>query len=298
MLKILKYLITIRFRKIFAKDDFFAICLLVFVITVSSYFFNLNYNKNINYLGFLILIIIGIQIDRKDIEFIKLNKNYRIILFLEYCILSLPVLILLALNNKLIYLIVFLISLFAITFLRSISSKVIKYPFKMFDVFWTISFRKYNLLLLIPVLALVVFMGYKYQNPNLQYAVLLILGAILCIPTSEREKIHFIKASSFIGKDYLWQQIKTILYNSIFVLIPIALVFLVLQEFKMLFFIPLLLLFPIVNLLFKYVFFDRIIVHNIFFATFLGFLIYGFPLLFIPILYFKAIKNLKIIQNA
>ncbi len=298
MLKILKYLITIRFRKIFSKDDFFVIGLFVFVICVLCYFFQINYCTNVKYLVIFFLVIIGIQIDRKDIEFLKLNKNYRIILFLEYCILSLPILILLALNNKLIYLIVFLISLFASTFLRSINLKVIKYPFKMFDVFWTISFRKYHLLLQLPFLALIVFMGYKYQNPNLQYAVLLILGAILCIPTSEREKIHFIKASSFIGKDYLWQQIKTILYNSIFVLIPIAIVFLVLQEFQMLFFIPLILLFPIVNLLFKYVFFDRIIVHNIFFATFLGFLIYGFPLLFIPILYLKSVKNLKIIQNA
>jgi hypothetical protein len=83
-----------------------------------------------------------------------------------------------------------------------------------------------------------------------------------------------------------------------FVIVPIAIVFVVLKEFQILFFIPLLLIFPIVNLLFKYVFFERIIVHNIFFAIFLGFLMYGFPLLFIPILYFKAIKNLKIIQNA
>ncbi len=297
MLKILKYLITIRFRKIFAKDDFFAIGLLVIVITVLSYFFNLNYNKNVNYLGFFVLIIIGIQIDRKDIELLKLNKNYRIILFLEYCILSFPVLILLAFNAKIFYFSGFLISLFAITFLRSKSSRVIKYPFKMFDVFWTISFRKYNFILLIPVLMFVIFMGYKYPNPNLQYSVLLVIGIVLCVPTSEREKIYFIKASSFIGKDYLWQQIKTILYNSIFVLIPIAIVFLVLQEFQILFFIPLILLFPIVNLLFKYVFFDRIIVHNIFFATFLGFLVYGFPLLFIPLLYLKSVKNLKIIQN-
>lgn len=168
----------------------------------------------------------------------------------------------------------------------------------MFDVFWTISFRKYKLFFLIPALGFLIYIGSKYQNPNLQYAVLLFLGLALCIPSNEREKLHFIKASSFIGKDYLWQQIKTICYNSIFVLIPIAIVFVVLQEFQIIFFIPLLLILPIVNLLFKYVFFDRIIVHNIAFLFFLGNLMYGFPILFIPILYFKAIKNLKIIQNA
>ena len=168
----------------------------------------------------------------------------------------------------------------------------------MFDVFWTISFRKYKLFLLIPVLGFIIYMGFKYQNPNLQYFVLLVLGIILCIPTSEREKLHFIKASFFIGKNYLLQQIKTTCHNSIFVLIPIVIVFAIFQDFDKIAFIPLVLLLPIVNLLFKYVFFDRIIVHNIFFALFMGGLIYGFPLLFIPILYFKAIKNLKIIQNA
>ena len=105
------------------------------------------------------------------------------------------------------------------------------------------------------------------------------------------------KVIVFTVKFYL-QQIKTTCYNSIFFLIPIAIVFAVLQEFEKVIFIPLLLLLPIVNLLFKYVFFDRIIIHNIAFVFFIGNLMFGFPLLFIPILYLKSIKNLKVIQNA
>ncbi len=298
MLQLLKYLLIIRFRKIFAKDDFFAAGLLILVIAILTYFFQVNYNNKVEYLGIFIFQIIAIQIDRKDIEFLKFNSNFRIIIFFEYCILSLPTLILLVLNAKTLYFFGFIISLFATTFLKSINSKIIKYPFKMFDVFWTISFRKYKLFWLLPMLGFVIYMSQKYQNPNLQYFVLLVLGIVLCVPSNEREKLHFIKASSYIGKDYLWQQVKTILYNSMFVLVPIAIVFGVLQEFQILLFIPLLLLLPIVNLLFKYVFFDRLIVHNIFFAFFIGGLMYGFPLLFIPILYFKSIKNLKIIQNA
>ncbi len=298
MLKILQYLIIIRFRKIFAKDDFFAIALFLLAITVLCYFFQINYQKNVVYLAVFIIQIIAIQIDRKDKDFLVLNKNFKIILLLEYVILSLPILVLLVLNSKFYYFLGYLFSIFLVTFINKSTSQVIRYPFKMFDVFWTISFRKYKLFFVIPVLGFMIFMGFKYNNSNLQYAVLLILGAVLCIPTSEREKLHFIKASSFIGKDYLWQQVKTICYNSMFVLIPIAILFAVLQEFQTLLFVPLLLLFPVVNLLFKYVFFDRIIVHNIFFGLFLGFLIYGFPMLIIPIIYFKAIKNLKIIQNA
>ena len=298
MIKILKYLILIRFRKIFAKDDFFAIGLLLTSIAVLCYFFQINYHQKADYLMFIIFQIIGLHIDRKDVSFLKLNPNFRIILFLEYTILSLPILILLLLNSKWIYIFGYLISIFAITFINKTSSKAVKYPFKMFDVFWTISFRKYKLLLLIPVLGFVVYMGSKYQNPNLQYFVLLASGIILCIPSNEREKLHFIKASAFIGKNYLLQQVKTTCFNSMFVLIPIAIVFAVLQEFDKIIFVPLLLLLPIVNLLFKYVFFDRIVVHNIAFVFFIGNLMFGFPLLFIPILYFKSIKNLKIIQNA
>ncbi len=298
MLKILKYLILIRFRKILAKDDFFAIGLLLLTIVVLSYFFQINYNQKVDYLLFFILQIIVLQIDRKDFSFLKLNSNFRIILFLEYVFLSFPILILLILNQKWVLFLGYLVSIFGITFINKTNSKVLKYPFKMFDVFWTISFRKYKLFLLIPVLGFLVYMGFKYQNSNLQYFVLLASGIILCIPSNEREKLHFIKSSSFIGKNYLLQQIKTTIYNSIFVLIPIAIVYAVLQEYDKIIFIPLLLILPIVNLLFKYVFFDRIVVHNIAFVFFVGNLMFGFPLLFIPILYFKSIKNLKIIQNA
>jgi hypothetical protein len=298
MLKILKYLILIRFRKIFAKDDFFAIGLLLIAIAVLSYFFQINYKQKVDYLLLFVIQIIVLQTDRKDVSFLKLNPNFRIILFLEYLILSLPILILLLFNQKANYILGYLLLIFGITFINKSASRALKYPFKMFDVFWTISFRKYKLFLLIPVFGFIVFMGFKYQNPNLQYAVLLALGIVLCIPSNEREKLNFIKSSSFIGKNYLLQQIKTTCYNSIFVLIPMAIVFAILKEFDKIILIPLLLIFPIVNLLFKYVFFDRIIVHNLAFAFFIVFLVYGFPLIFIPILYFKSIKNLKIIQNA
>lgn len=298
MFKILKYLIIIRFRRLFAKDDYLAIALFVLAITALTYLFQIKLLQYINYIGLFSLQVLLLQINRKDIEFLKLNTNFRLILFLEYIILSLPILILLILNFKWVYFLGFLISIFGVTFINKSTSKAFRYPFKMFDPFWTISFRKHKLFLVIPALGFLTYMGFKYQNPNLYYAVLLVAGIILCVSSSEREKLHFVKASSFIGKDYLWQQIKTIVYNSAFVLIPIAIVFLILKQFQTLIFIPLLLFFPIVNLLFKYVFFERKIVHNIFFALFVGNLMYGFPLLIIPLLYIKSVKNLKIIQNA
>lgn len=298
MLKNLKYLIIIRFRKLFAKDDFLAIGLFLLATVVLCYFFQVRYSHYANYLLFFALQILTIHINREDLEFLKLSPKYKLILVLEYAVLSCPVLILLLLNLKISALLVYLIAVFAITFVNKSTSKTIKDPFKMFDPFWVITFRKNKLFLLLPVLLFIAYMGFKHQNPNLYYAVLLVAGIILCAPANEREKISFIKASTYIGRDYIFKQIKTILYNSIFILLPIAIVFLALQQFQILLFIPLLLILPIVNMLFKYVFFERKIIHNLFFALFLGNLMFGYPLVFIPYLYKKAILNLKIMQYA
>jgi hypothetical protein len=298
MLQILKYLIIIRFRKLFSKNDYIANLLFVLGIVFLTYLFQSKFLPYLNYLGLFLFQILALQLDRNDKEFLKLNPNFSIILFLEYVVLSLPILILLLLNAKFSYTLGFLIVLFFITFVNKSSAKAFRFPFRMFDPFWAISFRKYKLFLVIPVLGFLAFMGFKYQNPNLYYAVLLATGIVLCVPSSEREKLHFIKASSFIGTNYLMQQIKTMVYNSLFVLIPIVIIFLILKQFQMLLFLPLLLFLPMVNMLFKYVFFERKIIHNIFFALFVGNLIYGFPLLFIPLLYIKSVKNLKLIQNA
>ena len=272
--------------------------LFVLAIIAFAFFFQLNYSKYVYYLPIFLFEIIAIQINRNDKKFLQLNANFRVILFLEYLILSLPILVLLLINYRFLFTIAYLLVTYIVTFINKTSIKTWRYPFKMFDVFWTITFRKYKLFWLMPFLLFLIFMGNEYQNQNLEYAVLLLAAIILSAPTSEREKIYFIKTSAFVGKQYLWQQIKTIGYNSIFFIIPIAICFAVLQEFKMVLIVPFLVLMPITNLLFKYVYLDRIIVHNIFFAMFLGFMMYGFPLLFIPILYLKSIKNLNSIQNA
>ena len=273
--------------------------MVLFIVTIIAFaiFFQLNYSKYVDYLPIFLFEIIAIQTNRNDKKFLQLNANFRVILFLEYLILSLPILVLLLFNQRFLFTIVYLLVTYLLTFINKKVLKTRRYPFKMFDVFWTITFRKYKLFWLMPILIFLIFMGHEYQNQNLEYAVLLLVAITLSAPTSEREKIYFIKTSAFIGKQYLWQQIKTIGYNSIFFIVPIAICFAVLNEFQMVLILPFIVLIPITNLLFKYVYFDRIIVHNIFFALFLGFIMYGFPLLFIPILYLKSIKNLNSIQN-
>lgn len=298
MLPILKYLILIRFRKLFAKDDYVAIALFVSGIGFLLYFFNRNYNPYINYSLLYALVILSIHIERTDIELLKLNRNFLFLLFLEYTIYASPVLLLLVLNQKLISSLALILLLGIISSLPKRDSKVIRYPFRMFDPYWTITFRKYKLLLTLPLLVFISFMAYQYNNANLYYALLLFVAVIISAPSFERENIIHIKCSTFPGKKYLIQQFKNACFNSLYLLIFLTILFIGFQQWELLLAIPLLLLVPMLNLLFKYAFFERKIVHNIFFALFIGNIMYGFPLLFVPILYHNAVKNLNQIQNA
>jgi hypothetical protein len=298
MITLLTYLIRIRFRKIFGKDDYLAIFLFLLSIGVLLYFLNKNYSQYANFSLFFLFEIATIHSNRKDLELLKLSPNFSTILFLEYSIYSIPILVLLLINQKFIGIIFIFISIVFITRITKIHQRMLHYPFKMFDPFWVISFRKNKLVLFFPLIFLFGYMGFKYNNENLYYAVLVFFGAIASIPSFEREEIIHIKASYFIGKNYLFQQFKVSCFNFIYLGFLLGILFVILQQWFLLALIPILLFFPMLNLLFKYAFFERKIIHSIFFALFLGNIIYGFPLLLIPFLYFKAIKNLNKIQNA
>jgi hypothetical protein len=298
MIALLTYLIRIRFRKLFGKEDYLAISLLLTGIAVLLYFTNKNYSHYANFSLLFLIEIARIHSDRKDIELLKLSSHFNTILFLEYSVYSLPIIVLLLINQKFIAVVFLFLFLFLISRIPKINQKPLRYPFKMFDPFWVVSFRKSKLVLFFPFIFLFGYMGFKYNNENLYYAVLVFFAVIACIPSFEREELIHIKASFYIGKNYLFQQFKAICYNFIYLGILLVILFAVLQQWFLIVFIPIVLFFPMLNLLFKYAFFERKIVHSIFFTLFLGNLIYGFPLLLIPFLYFKAIKNLNKIQNA
>lgn len=298
MIDTLTYLFRIRFRKLFGKEDYLAISLLMMLIGFLLYFLNKNYSQYAHFSLFFLLEIARIHTNRKDLELLKLSPYCFTILFLEYSVYSLPIIVLLLINQKIIETVFLFIILALISRIPKINQKPLHYPFKMLDPFWVSSFRKNKLLLFFPFIFLLGYMGFKYNNDNLFYAVLVFFGVISCIPSFEREELIHIKASSYIGKNYLLQQFKAICFNFIYLGILLVILFAVLQQWFLIALIPIVLFFPMLNLLFKYAFFERKVVHSIFFTLFLGNIIYGFPLLLIPFLYFKAIKNLNKIQNA
>jgi hypothetical protein len=90
MIKILKYLFLIRFRKLLTKDDFFGIFLILLAYCSIAVIFYKNF-ETLYYYNYLIFLDIAVnQINRKDIELLKLKANYKLILFTEYLMYLIP----------------------------------------------------------------------------------------------------------------------------------------------------------------------------------------------------------------
>lgn len=298
MLKILFTLITIRLRKILPKDDYIAYFLFFLFCGVTAYFLSTIYFKFSNYILLFSLEILLYHSNRRDLELLKLRKNYLSIIFIEYLFYSLPTILIIIINKDFFNLSFFLILIAFYVILPKFNSKIIKFPFKFFDPFWTISFRKNKLYLYIPILIFISIMGNKSNNINLNYFSLLAISIISSIPSFQRESIDQIKVSSYLGNLYLKKHLIIVVYNSIFLIIPLIILIVLYRNWELIYFLPAIFLLPIINILFKYIFFDNVFLHIIFFILFLGNIQYGIPLLLIPFLYHYGVKKIKKIQYA
>ena len=298
MLKILLTLITVRLRKILPKDDYFAYLLFFIFYTVIAYFFSSIYFKFSKYILLFSIEILLYHSNRRDLELLKLRKNYLLIIFIEYLLYSLPTLFIILINEDFINLSLFLVLLAFYTIIPKCSFKIIKFPFKFFDPFWTISFRKNKLYLYIPIVIFISIMGNKSNNSNLNYFSILVISIISSIPSFQRESLDQIKVSSYLGNLYLKKHMSIVVYNSIFLIIPLIVLIIFYRNWELIYFLPAIVVLPVINILFKYTFFDNAFLHIVFFALFLGNIQYGIPLVLIPFLYHYGVKKIKIIQHA
>ncbi|KIA98043.1 hypothetical protein OA93_11350 [Flavobacterium sp. KMS] len=300
MIKILKYLILIRFRKILPKDDYLAIGLFLAFYAVIIYFLNQLFPKYNYFFLITTLEIAFYHQNRKDIELLRVNKNYRLLLFLEYTIYSFPFIIIYLINQRWDILIIHFLILYFLILLNKVGLKTIKYPFRLFDPFWHICFRKNKLILFIPLIIFLNVMGDQYNNDNLNLASLFLVSFIGCLPSFNRENIIHIKISSFDSGKYLLKQIQIAIYNTLLLSTALILCLLVFKKWDLLLFVPLVFLFPIISILFKYAFFSNSLLQQIFFALFIINIQIGIPFLILPYLYYKSIKtinNLKYVTD-
>lgn len=298
MIKIICYLFLIRFRKILHKDDYLAMFFIsVLYVLIAILVYN-NYEYFKNYIFLLFFDIALYHINRTDVEFLKLDKNYKSILFLEYLIYSFPFYIALLFKKQFLIVLGFLLFNLILILLPKMNFKINSYPFQIFNAHWHISFRKYRLIYTFPLIIGLNYLAIEYNNENIIFFSFIVLTLISCAASFERERPEEIKRNPLDSEKYLLKQMENSIINTFYIVIPVVLVLVFLSKWEMLIFLIIIFAVPLINLLLKYAYFDNSFLQQIVFVFFIGlsFMLYGVPLLSIPILYKKAIKNLKIIK--
>jgi hypothetical protein len=300
MIKILYFLFLIRLRKIISKDDFFGITLILLLYFSIVFVIYKNYNTLNNYMFLFFLDIVINYVNRKDLELLRLNKNFKIILFCEYFIYLLPFYIIFLLKKEFVLFFGFIVLKIILLNVPKINLKTIPYPFQLFNPFWHITFRKYKLIYLVPIIPFLIYIAIDYKNENIIYFTFVLLALISCMPSFERERFEEIKASPFEPEKYLFRQFKNSIINTSLLILPIAIVLFFLLKWNLLLFLLVVLIIPIINILLKYTFFTNSFLQQIAFVFFVGLTVtmFGIPLLAIPYLYNKSIKTINIIKYA
>jgi hypothetical protein len=296
MIKVIKTLLLIRLRKFLPPKD--KLALMLFLCGYLFCFFCINEKFEVlsNYSLLFSLDILFYHINRKDIELLKLNRKWKLIIFGEYFIYSLPYVTLLIVNKEYLFALIFLVLIMIYIIVPQANDKIIKYPFKLFDPFWHICWRKNKLILFLPVIIFLVIVGDLYNNENLIISSFFVASIFTILPSFQREAYASIRMSSYNGKNYLNKQFKTVIVNSLMIVIPLIITLSLFQKWELLFFSPLILLIPLLNIIFKYSYFNNQFLHQLMFAVFLCILPLGIPLIVIPFLYLKSVKTIKAIQ--
>jgi hypothetical protein len=300
LVTILEYLFIVRFRKLISKGDRIALLLIVLLYFAIAFLVFRNYQHFQNYILLFFLDTVGYHLQRSDIEILKLRKNYKAILFLEYLIYSLPFYLVLLFKEEFLLITGVLIFNIVLINLPKSNFKTIRYPFNLFNVYWHINFRKYKLIYLFPLLAILIYVATEYQNHNLIYFVLLVLGIIACSPSFEREQVEEIKRNPYTAEKYLKCQLKNTVINTFYITIPIAVMLCCFQQWEKLLWVGFVFIAPLLNVILKYLYFRNDLMHQIVFVLFIvsSVLSFGASLIAIPFMYKKAIQNLKAIKYA
>ncbi|MEK6508296.1 hypothetical protein [Myroides sp. C4067] len=296
MLTLLKYLIEIRFRKYISKGDYTAMSLIIglYIGTAVLAYFNYEVVRGLFYFVFLDVILY--HLSRTDIELLKVYKHYRIVLWFEYLLYSFPFLVVLIANQEYVGMGSVVVLYYLLSFIPKKQSTVVKYPFSLVDPFWRISFRKFKLLWILPLVILFSIMGVNHSNENLVIGSFVLAGILTMIPTFERERETEIMTSVLSGREYMEEQVKGQMFNSLLVIMPVLLLVLAMSfDWNYVFWGVLVLVLPMCNTVLKYSFYKSELKHQLFIASCL--IGIGLPLLAMPFLYKRAIRQLNQIKN-
>ena len=291
------YLTYIYYRKLFPKGDILTIGLLLGVLCYALYALYLHYESWQYALWSLPLGSFMYHNNRKDLSLLKVHSHYRAIIITEYVIENLPFLILMLLKKDFITAVAISLSFVLIGYLPK-KNFTLKYPFSLADPFWHIAFRKYKLILGLPLVIALIIIGAVYQNPNLALFALALTAFIGCIPFFEREFKAHINVSAYRGKDYLLQQLKAGILNISFLFAPVFITYIICFHWQHTEVLPLYISVPTLGVLTKYAFWNNSLWQTFaFLAVSIG-AIYIIPVIAIPYFCHLALQTIKRQQYA
>lgn len=294
MIHCVLYLTYIYFRKFFKKKDFLTLFAIIFVLFCLFLKIYKEYNTYRYFLFLFLFSIAGHHFNRKDLNWLKKHPNWRTLIILEYALTSAPIFIIFLLKKDFLLCVIFALCVAGIAFLAQKNLKI-RYPFLLFDPFWVICFRKYKLLLWLPIGLSLVFLGKTHHNPNLVVFSLLITSIIGAIPSFEREHRWHLISSEFTEKQYLIKQLKiNILNYFIFsILINLLAIFTFADTFP---YVVLSFFVPTIGVYTKYCCFKNLLRQSIVFSLLICALPYAFPIVFLPLLHYFSVKEIKKIK--
>lgn len=300
MFKIIYTLLVVRYRKFMPHKSIIGIIFLLLGCSFMTYILNTEYETIKDFYFITSTGVLFNHLQRKDIELLKLHKNFRMILFSEYLCYSLPFIAVLVLRHELLQTCLYVFLIFLCVWIPKIHSRKMSFPFQLFDPFWHIGFRKNKLILLLILALYIIIMGVRHKNDNLILASFFITTITSCVASFSKEAKQFIKVSVFDAENYLKKQFKTGLINTAMILLPTIIQLVVLQKWYFLLFIPFVFVLPIINILLKYVFFENELSHIIAFSfiacSFVQLSSLPITLILLPFMYKKALKNMTLIK--
>jgi hypothetical protein len=286
------YLAYIYYRRLFAKGDLLTIIVLIGLMGGVLYALYEHYDLWKWTIIFFPLATLSHHNSREDLSLLKYHSQYRKILIGEYFVENIPFLFLLLLKMDFLLAGGYALGIGLMAFLPQ-KDFVLPYPFSLSDPLWHTTFRKYKLLYALPILIVLIGIAIAYKNTNLALFALGITGLISSMPYFEREHIAHICISSFQGKDYLQHQLITGFKNSLILFSPIYLAYFIGFGWESISLLPLFLGIPMVGILSKYAFFDQPLTQSFAWVGILLGAPYFFPILALPYLYYRALKNLQ-----
>ncbi|AMD84316.1 hypothetical protein SAMN05444369_1252 [Capnocytophaga haemolytica] len=296
MLKAPLHLVYVFYRRLHVKGDYLALGLVLGGEAVVLWAIYNHYATAFYALFAFLLLTLQHHYSREDLSLLRLRKNYKVLITMEYLLLNLPALLIFALKGDVLWGGLYLLGVLFISWVPQRALRM-PYPFLLFDPWWHGTFRKYRLWVMLPLCLTLIVIAGVYQNSHLGLFALLSIAIMSSVPSFEREYRAHIAISAYQGSNYLRKQLQVNVINALWCILPPYALFVIVFKGVFWWVLPLLLLLPTLGVLTKYAFWSTPLTQAIVLGLIAEAVQYGAPLIALPLLYYYIIYKGKYVRG-